>query len=126
MKSKSATTMALKQILPKVFYSDIQVGLKFFVDGMGFALGYHDDSLYIVNRDDITFLLVHTREFAEGDRPEIRIATDDIDAIYREIKDRAPEILHPNSRIIQAKPWGLKEFATLDPTTVCIIFQQPV
>ncbi|WP_090781005.1 hypothetical protein [Pedobacter sp. ok626] len=118
--------MALKQILPKVFYSDINVGLKFFIDGMGFTLGYHDDSLYIVNRDDITFLLVDSKEFAEGDRPEIRIATDDIEAIYQEIKDRAPEILHPNSKVVSHKPWGLKEFATLDPTTVCIIFQQPI
>lgn len=118
--------MALQQILPKVFYSDIHVGLKFFIDGMGFTLGYHDDSLYIVNRDDITFLLVDSKEFAEGDRPEIRIATNDIEAIYREIKDRAPEILHPNSNRVIAKPWGLKEFATLDPTTVCIIFQQAI
>lgn len=118
--------MALKQILPKVFYSDIHVGLKFFVDGMGFTLGYHDDSLYIVSRDDTTFLLVHSTEFAVGDRPEIRIATDDIEAIYQEIKDRAPEILHPNSSTVCPKPWGLKEFATLDPTTVCIIFQQPI
>lgn len=117
--------MALNQILPKVFYSDINVGLKFFIDGMGFKLGYHDDSLYIVTRDEITFLLVHNDEYAKKDRPEIRIATDDIEAIYKEIKTRAPEILHPNSSVVSHKPWGLKEFATLDPTTVCIIFQQP-
>lgn len=116
--------MALQQILPKVFYSDIHIGLKFFVDDMGFTLGYHDDSLYIVSRDDVTFLLVHIQGVAEGERPEIRIATDNIDAIYKEIKDRAPEILHPNSNTVRSKPWGLKEFATLDPTTVCIIFQQ--
>lgn len=118
--------MAINQILPKVFYSDIKVGLKFFVEDMGFTLGYHDDSLYIVNRDAITFLLVESDEFAKKDRPEIRIATDDIEAVYKEIKSRAPEILHPNSSVITNKPWGLREFATLDPTTVCVIFQQPV
>ena len=116
--------MALKQILPKVFYTDIQIGLKFFVQGMGFTLGYHDDELYIVSRDEITFLLIQNEEYAKLDRPEIRIATDDIDGIYLEIQTRAPEILHPNSSVVTAKPWGLKEFATLDPTTVCIIFQQ--
>nr|WP_121272680.1 hypothetical protein [Pedobacter schmidteae] len=118
--------MALNQILPKVFYTDIKVGLKFFIDNMGFTLGYHDDTLYIVSRDAITFLLVESEEFAIKDRPEIRIATDDIENIYEEIKSRAPEILHPNSKVVSHKPWGLKEFATLDPTSVCIIFQQPV
>lgn len=116
--------MALKQILPKVFYTDINVGLKFFVEGMAFSLEYNDDSLYIVKRDEIALLLVHNAEFATADRPEIRIATDNIEAIYEEIKMRAPEILHPNSSYISHKPWGLKEFATLDPTTVCVIFQQ--
>ena len=54
--------MALKQILPKVFYTDIQIGLKFFIEGMGFTLGYHDDELYIVSRDEITFLLVQNED----------------------------------------------------------------
>lgn len=116
--------MALNQILPKIFYTDINVGLKFFIEGMGFTLGYHDDALYIVKRDEITFLLVENEEYAKRDRPEIRIATDNIEAIYLDIHTRAPEILHPNSSFVRAKPWGLKEFATLDPTTVCIIFQQ--
>lgn len=115
--------MALNQILPKVFYADIRVGLQFFIEGLGFSLDYHDDSLYIVKRDDITFLLVHYKEF-DGEKPEIRIATDDIESIYQEIRERAPEILHPNLNVIKSQPWGLKEFATLDPTTTCVIFQQ--
>ena len=118
--------MALNQILPKVFYADINVGLNFFVKGMGFSLVYNDDALYIVKRDEITFLLVHNAECAKGERPEIRIATDNIEAIYEEIKTRAPEILHPNSNYVRDKPWGLKEFATLDPTTVCLVFQQAI
>ncbi|TCC93101.1 VOC family protein [Pedobacter hiemivivus] len=117
--------MALKQILPKVFYSDINVGLKFFIDGMGFTLGYHDDSLYIVNRDDITFLLVDSKEFAEGDRPEIRIATNDIEAIYQEIKDRAPEILHPNSRVVSHKPGGLRNLLLLIQLRFALYFSSP-
>jgi len=116
--------MALQQILPKVFYSEIQADLKFFIEDMGFTLGYHDQTLYIVSRDNITFLLVESHEYAIKDRPEIRIATDDIYAIYEEIKNRAPHILHPNSSTVTIKPWGLREFAVLDPTTVCIIFQQ--
>lgn len=116
--------MSLLAVLPKIFYADIRTGLEFFVDGLGFELGYHDDVLYIVSKDKVTLLLMINKELAEQDRPEIRIATDDIDAIYQEIKGRNPALLHPNLNYIKQQPWGLKEFACLDPTTVCIIFQQ--
>lgn len=117
--------MSLLSVLPKIFYEDIQIALTFFVDGLGFTLGYNDEDLYIVSRDSITLLLVQNAEFAAKDRPEIRIATDNIEAIYEEIKTRNPALLHPNGNYIKHQPWGLKEFAALDPTTVCIIFQQP-
>lgn len=117
--------MALIQILPKIFYADIQVGITFFIEKLGFQMGYNDDVLYIVNRDQITFQLMKVEAANEGDRPEIRIATDDLDAIYNEIKQSSPEILHPNLSYIKKQPWGLREFAVLDPTTVCLVFQQP-
>ncbi|BAV06475.1 hypothetical protein SAMN05421788_107137 [Filimonas lacunae] len=116
--------MSLQQVLPKIFYEEIETGLAFFVDAMGFRLSYSDDTLYIVTRDEITLLLVANAEYAQKDRPEIRIATDDIHAIYEEIKTRSPHILHPNGNTVVHKPWGLLEFAVLDPTTVCVIFQQ--
>lgn len=118
--------MALIQILPKIFYADIQIGLKFFVDQLGFNIGYSDENLYIVSRDQITFQLLKVDKSEEGDRPEVRIATNDIEAIYSEIKQRVPEILHPNLSYIKNQPWGLREFAVLDPTTVCLVFQQPL
>lgn len=116
--------MSLLAVLPKIFYADIRTGLAFFVDGLGFELGYHDETLYIVSRDKITLLLMINEELGNADRPEIRIDTDDIEAIYGEIKARNPALLHPNLNYIKQQPWGLKEFACLDPTTVCIIFQQ--
>ena len=116
--------MALQQVIPQVFYDDIQIGLRFFVDGLGFKLVYNDDTLYIVKRDEISLILFIDAESAKGDRPQIRIQTDDIEAIYKEIKARSPKILHPNLSYIKDQPWGLREFAALDPTTVCIVFQQ--
>lgn len=116
--------MSLLSVIPKIFYADIKVGLSFFVDGLGFQLVYNDESLYIVKRDLTTLLLVINEEAASGERPEIRIATDDIHGYYNEIKGRNPQLLHPNLNFVKQQPWGLKEFATLDSTTVCIIFQQ--
>jgi hypothetical protein len=58
------------------------------------------------------------------DRPELGIETDEIEAIYAEMAKRCPQLLHPNSNRIALKPWGAREFAMLDPTTVCVIFRQ--
>ncbi len=58
---------------------------------------------------------------AGQDRPEFRIATDDIDACHDEILARAPHALHPNGRVVTDKPWGLREFALRDPSGVCVI-----
>lgn len=118
--------MSLTALIPKIFYSDVKIGLKFFTEGLGFILTYQqpDEQLYIVKRDAVTILLFENDEYAKRDRPEIRIATDDITSYYNEIKERASHYLHPNLNVIKRQPWGLKEFALLDETTVCVIIQQ--
>jgi len=118
--------MALLSLIPKVFYDDIKVGIDFFVDGAGFTTVYQEEKFCIIKRDHIKIQLVEDAEYAAKDRPEIRFETDDIDAYYQEIVERRPQILHPNLRRIKIQPWGLKEFALLDKTTVCIIIQQSV
>ncbi|WP_219225600.1 hypothetical protein [Pedobacter antarcticus] len=116
--------MALLQIIPEIFYDDINTGLRFFVDGLGFNLVYNDDILYLVKRDELTIMLSVNTEFAKSDRPQIRIKTDRIEEIYDEINLKDASLLHPNLNYIKNQPWGLREFAVLDPTTVCIVFQQ--
>lgn len=88
--------MSLLKIIPQIFYKEINDGIDLFV---------------------------HT-DFSNGDRPELRIATNDIESVYREVKSRQPALLHPNLKKIKQQPWGLKEFALLDKTGVCIIIQQ--
>lgn len=118
--------MALLKIIPKVFYTDINIGINFFVKGLGFAERYQEPGFMIIEQDGVVIQLVESEEFAsEKDRPEFRIATDDIDAFYKEISTTHPELLHPNLKIIKTQPWGLREFALLDETTVCIVIQQP-
>ena len=118
--------MSLLQVIPTIFYADLSVGIKFFADGLGFKEIYNDGHLSILKRDTTTLHLQQNEKCAKGERPEIRISTDDIEAYYNEIRSRNPALLHPNSNTIKSKPWGLKEFALLDETTVCIIIQQPI
>jgi hypothetical protein len=114
----------LLRLIPKVFYADIKVGLDLFVRCLGFEILHQDDSISVLGRDGAKVYLMQNAELAALDRPELAIETDDIAGIYDEIKARAPEVLHPNLRTIQRRPWGAQEFSVLDSTTVCVVFRQ--
>ena len=111
-------------LIPKIFYDRLQQGLDFFVGALGFEVLYQDAALAVIARDGAKAYLVESPEFAARDRPELGVDTDDIDAVYRELSARAPERLHPNLSRVTARPWGAREFAMLDPTTVCVVFRE--
>jgi hypothetical protein len=113
-----------KNLIPKIFYDRMQDGLEFFVDGMGFEILYRDASLAVIARDGAKAYLVENPECAALDRPELAVETDDIDAVFKEMSKRSAHLLHPNSRTVSHKPWGAREFAMLDRTTVCVIFRE--
>ncbi len=111
-------------LIPKVFYADIQIGLDLFVRGLGFTLLHQDPTISVLGRDNVKVYLMQNAGLAALDRPELAIETDDIDGAYEEVRSRAPDLLHPNSSTVQMKPWGAKEFALLDSTSVCVVFRQ--
>ncbi|MBB5943427.1 hypothetical protein GGR64_003026 [Xanthomonas arboricola] len=113
-----------KNLIPKIFYERLQDGLAFFVDGLGFQVLYQDETMAVIARDGAKAYLVENAEWAAKDRPELGIETDCIDTIHAELSARAPQWLHPNARTVALKPWGAREFAMLDPTTVCVVFRE--
>jgi hypothetical protein len=114
----------MTRLIPKVFFNDLREGLDLFVGGLGFAVLYQDEDLAVVEREGAKAYVVASPEFAAKDRPELTIETDAIDALHAEVSARRPELLHPNGRTVTLKPWGMREFALLDPTGVCVIFRQ--
>ncbi len=116
--------MTFNNLIPKVFYDRLQDGLDFFVGALGFEVLHRDATLAVVARDGAKAYIVESPEYAAKDRPELAIETDDIDAVHRELSARAPERLHPNLPRVIARPWGAREFAMLDPTTVCVVFRE--
>ncbi len=113
-----------KNLIPKIFYDRLQDGLEFFVDGPGFEVRYHDSDMAVIARDNAKAYIVHSPEGAAGDRPELGIDTDDIDGIFEEMSARAAHLLHPNLNTVTLRPWGAREFAMLDKTTVCVVFRE--
>jgi len=121
--------MKLNKVIPKIFYSDIKVGLDLFIDCLGFTIKYSEPGgehpFYIVDRDGVTLFLHEDDEYAKKDRPEIRLDTDDIEALHSELMGKNLKFFHPNLSAVKLQPWGLKEFALLDKSGVCVIIQQP-
>jgi hypothetical protein len=113
----------LHNVIPKVFYDDVAVGLDLFVDGIGMEVLHRDDDLVVLARDGAKVYLVQDAKFAVGDRPELGIETDDIEAIHAEISARRPDLLHPNLSEVTLREWGAREFAVHDATSVCVVFR---
>ena len=111
-------------LIPKIFYDQLQDGLDFFQQGLGFHVLHQDEGLAVVARDGAKAYIVQSPEYAAKDRPELAIETDSIHAVYTDMAARVPHLLHPNGKVIALKPWGAWEFAMRDSTSVCVIFRQ--
>jgi hypothetical protein len=115
----------MQRLVPKIFFDHMAEGLDLFVDGMGFKVLYQDANMAIVERDGAKAYVMESAEFAAKDRPEIAIETDTIEQLYADISARRADLLHPNSKTVTKKPWGMLEFGLRDKTGVCVIFRQP-
>jgi hypothetical protein len=120
--------MKFTRLVPNLFYEDINVGLKLFVECLEFRIGYADlnsaNPFCVVEKDGLAAHLIQSKEFAIKDRPELRLETDDIEAVFKKVKSSNPELLHSNSNVVSLKPWKAKEFALRDESGVCVIIQQ--
>lgn len=120
--------MTFTKLVPNIFYTDINVGLRLFVDCLEFKIGYDDlasaNPFCAIEKDGLGVLLFQDAVFAAKDRPELRLVTNDIEEVYRKVAATHPQLLHPNLKQVTLRPWGAKEFALKDESDVCIIVQQ--
>ena len=119
--------MKFTKLVPSIFYEDINIGLKTFVDCLEFTIGHEelstDNPFCVVNKDGLSIMLFQNKEYAEKEHPEVRLVTNDIEEVYRAVVSKYPEMLHPNLDEVTLRPWGAKEFALLDGQ-IGIRFQQ--
>jgi predicted HAD superfamily hydrolase len=120
--------MKFTRLVPNIFYTDIKVGLRLFVECLEFNIGYDelksDAPFCVVEKDELRIMLFQNKEYADKDRPEFRLVTNNIEDVYEKISSTHPELLHPNLKKVTLRPWGAKEFALKDESDVCIIIQQ--
>ena len=120
--------MKFTKLVPNVFYTDIKVGLRLFVECLEFNIGHDElssaDPFCVIEKDELRINLFQNKEYAEKDRPEFRLVTTNIEEVYKKVTSTHPELLHPNLNKITLRPWGAREFALKDESDVCMIIQQ--
>ena len=62
-----------------------------------------------------------TKNMLRKTKPEFRLVTKDIEAVYEKVTSTYPELLHPNLNTITLRSWSAKEFALKDEQTGIII-----
>ncbi len=119
----------IKGAIPVLPAADTTVSLKWWTEICGFTETFRDNTppnyaginrgeayLHIAGMDD--------KQLARtvGDQIMVRIAVRGIEELYAEYQKRGG-VVHPNGKL-QTKPWGTREFTTIDPNGVCVTFQE--
>ncbi|WP_404350305.1 hypothetical protein LG324_18430 [Phycicoccus jejuensis] len=115
----------LTRFVATVFYADLEVGLDLFVGGLRMEVVHRDGGFVVLERDGAKIQLAENAEAAaHSERPELGLETDDLDAVFADDAARRPDLLHPNLPSPTLRPWGAREFAMLDATTVCVVVRE--
>lgn len=117
----------LTTIIPKLPMRNKAATKDFYLSQLGFTdIGSADyDGYLLVRKDNVE---IHFFEFRELDPKEnygqVYIRVDDIETLYKSMLDNHNNI-HPAGHL-QAKPWGQKEFAMLDPDNNLLTFGESI
>lgn len=109
----------LHQIHPVLPVKEVVEALAFYVNRLGFKIGFADDAknpTYAgVLRDGIEIHLQRhdAKEWeVEVDRPTLRIVSQNIEALYNEYAEK--DVFHAHT-LLRETAWGTREFAFYDP-----------
>lgn len=118
-----------KGAIPILPATDITESLNWWTEVCGFDEIFRDNTppTYVgINRGEASLHLAGMDDKAlariVGHQTMVRFAVNGIEALYAEYQQRGGKV-HPNGSL-QTKPWGTKEFAAIDPTGVCVTFQE--
>ncbi len=105
---------------PVLHVPDVKTAAAYYRDMLGFTWDFGDEEYSVVWRDNSSIHL------ARGQRPPTGIHlfqwVRDVDAYYREIKDRGADVLHaPTDR-----PYQIREFTVRDLNGIDIVFGQDI
>ena len=106
----------LRPVLP---LDNVAAGIAHYRDVLGFKINYAQDDLGVMDRDDVTLLLIQRSERYKGiGGAEFYI--DNADALHAELRSKGANVQgEPVSH-----PWGIRDFRVLDPEGNELIFAE--
>ncbi|MQA90257.1 MAG: bleomycin resistance family protein [Gemmatimonas sp.] len=124
--------MNLLNVIPALPVRDIARAAEFYRDRLGFAVGHMDEGFGIVSRDGVVIHLWAAGDESWRHRPRTpasspvvtgaetflagtascRIEVIEVDDLYAEMKGAG--VLYAADTVIEATPWGTREFPVLD------------
>lgn len=110
----------LMHMLPGLPLSDVAAGVEYYQRVLGFHVNYVQSDLGVMDRDDVTVLLIQRKPEHSG-VSFCEAYVRDADTLYAELVGRGANVLgEPVSH-----PWGLRDFHVLDLEGNRITFAQP-
>lgn len=110
----------LLQMLPGLPLSDVATGIEYYQRVLGFHLNYAQHDLGVMDRDDVTILLIQRKAEHTG-VAFCEAYVRDADALHAELVGRGARVLsEPVSHA-----WGLRDFQVLDLEENRLTFAQP-
>jgi predicted enzyme related to lactoylglutathione lyase len=110
----------LMQMLPGLPLSDVAAGVEYYERVLGFHVNYVQSDLGVMDRDDVTILLIQRKPEHSG-ISFCEAYVRDADALHAELVGRGADVQgEPVSH-----PWGLRDFHVLDLERNRITFAQP-
>ena len=110
--------MNFTRLVPSVFYADINIGIKTFIDCLEFTIGHQElnssSPFCVMEKEGLAVMIFEDIHQAQTDHPELRLVTNNIEEVYEKVSANFPELLHPNLDKVTLRPWGAKEFAIID------------
>lgn len=115
-----APSPMMLKALPELPVDDVAAAVAYYRDVLGFRINYQQDDLGVMDRDDITVVLIPRTERRAG-IGSAYIYVENADALYAELQAKGAGIQgEPVSH-----PWGLRDFEVLDPDRNQLRFGQP-
>lgn len=98
-----------EKALPELAIEDVPAAVAHYRDILGFRINYQQDDLGVMDRENVTLLLIQKTNQAKG-TSSASFYIRDADALYAEMNSRGAHVQgEPVSH-----PWGLREFRVLD------------
>jgi len=110
----------MRQALPELPCDDVAAAVAYYRDVLGFRINYQQHDLGVMDRDQITVLLIARTERHTG-IGSAYVYVRDADALYTELLAKGANLQgEPVSH-----PWGLRDFRVLDLAGNRLVFGQP-